>query len=141
MINSKTIKPDTMKQLIIILMSALFIASCTPERIEENEPPPSWIGTYNAPNGDTTFVSENGTYAKLEWGPKNNTGRFIFDSVMVHSNLTFTDNESITVKLFTPPYQEVVTSVGSGTFETNSMQFTFIIDGGGTISFTGVKSN
>ncbi len=129
-----------MKKLLITLTVIIGLFSCSPERIDENEPPPAYLGEYLSGSGDTSFVSENGTFAKIEWAAKNHNGRLTFDSVVVHPDLSFTDNEWVTQKIYTPPYSQIVKNVGSGSFGTNSLQFNFNFNGG-TISFSGIKSN
>lgn len=129
-----------MKTIITILSAIIIFYSCSPERIEENEPLPAYLGEYLSASGDTSFVSENGTYTRIEWSPKNRNERLVFDSVVVNADLTFTDNEKVTKTIYTPPYSETVTNVGTGSFGSNTLQFNFVLDGG-HISFSGVKAN
>jgi hypothetical protein len=129
---------------ILILLPILLIACSKPSDSIEKEPVPdipAWVGTYNQSNGDTAFVSVNGTYCKIEWSPKDVGYRLVFDSVRVASDLTFTTNETTRNKLYTPPWFEDVTATGVGNFHTNNVDFEFIIHSSGHINFSGIKTN
>jgi hypothetical protein len=130
-----------MKTLIIALVASLFILSCSKEGSRSNNEIPAYIGEYNSTKGDTAFVSQNGEYLNIEWNAKDGGYRWKFDSVRVHQDLTISDNEKIGIVIHTPPYYQWVTSVGTGAFGTNTLQFYFVVDGNRHLKFEGIKRN
>jgi hypothetical protein len=113
---------------------AIVLFSCSKESVQREEAIPDYIGIYDAVNGDTAFISINGSYTKIEWSPRFNPHRFVFDSVIVNPDLSFTDNEIC-------DYGEglwLYKSIGSGKFSINTLTFAMKLDGG-DMSFNGIK--
>lgn len=126
-----------MKSLLplLILTTIIFLSCSKSERL--NEVNPSYVGAYNSTSGDTVYVSKNGTFAKIKWSPKN-LPPIVFDSVFVASDLTFTDNETVSRTFTWFPYNTVYYhSIGTGHFGNNTIDFHFNISG--DIFYSGVK--
>lgn len=130
-----------MKTLIIALVASLSILSCTKENQQRVNEVPDYIGEYNSAKGDTAFVSQNGEFIKIEWNVKFRAQRWVFDSVRVHSDSTLTDNEYIRLEKAGIPYFEILSSVGSGKFGKNTLQFHFMVDGNRNAKFEGIKKD
>lgn len=94
---------------------------------------PDYVGKYLSVTGDTLYVSEGeGIYTKFQYSPKNEPiHAILFDSVKVHTDNTFTDNEQVYLFGY---YQ----NVGTGNFGTNTVYFNFNV-GGGTLIYNGIK--
>lgn len=134
-----------MRRVISILITVIILLaySCSkPNDSIQNdiEPPiPNWVGEYHSAAGDSAFVSQNGTYCKIEWAGNGNLTRLAFDSVNISNDLSFTDNEITRRTIYTPPYFQDITCIGTGSFATNTVSFHFVIAGGGHIFFSGIK--
>lgn len=143
-----TFKIKTMKHILPFLLPIILLTySCSKpnDSIQNDTEPviPNWVGEYHSTSGDSAFVSQNGTYCKIEWSPIGVGHRLIFDSVRVSGDLTFTDNEitqNYTYNL-SPPFYEDVTAIGSGRFSSNKIDFQIIVYGSGHINFSGIKKN
>lgn len=131
---------------ILILLPIILLSCSKPNDSIQNETvpePPVWIGTYTNSAGDTSFVSQNGTYCKIEWMPKDLHHSLIFDSVRVAPDFSFTTNEVTESWRYSnaPPFYETITAVGTGKFITNKIDFHFTVDGSGDIFYSGIKRN
>jgi len=81
---------------ILILLPIILLSCSKPNDSIQNETvpePPAYLGTYTNSAGDTSFVSTNGNFCKIEWSPKGVGYRLVFDSVRVVSDNSFTTNE------------------------------------------------
>lgn len=121
-----------MKKTLITLSVILLLVSCEKQGRPLTEDSEYW-GTYLSALGDTLYVSEgSGIYTQFQYSPKDEpTHRILFDSVKVHTDNTFTDNEQVYLFGY---YQ----NVGTGNFSTNTVYFNFNV-GGGTLIYNGVK--
>lgn len=126
-----------MKAFILLFLSAIFLASCTKD-LREGEIP-SYMGTYDDGIGNSAIVSGNGGYTKIDWERSGGLVPYVFDSVVVNQDWTFTDNESVTIQ-WPLPATTTFKSVGVGHFATNTLSFIFVCNGA-TITFNGIKKN
>jgi|JI10StandDraft_1071094.scaffolds.fasta_scaffold528333_2 hypothetical protein len=120
-----------MKKIIIII--SIFLLSCNKENRPENVIiTPSYVGVYNSNAGDTSYVSVTDNYATIRWAAlSGNT--ITFDSVLVATDLTFTNNEYV-------DFGGLRHSLGTGDFiPSNTMYFKFVLDNNATIIFNGIK--
>lgn len=124
------------KYFYLILAITLWILDqgCSKESVPQNKKIINYAGVYDAANGDTAFVSGNGIFTKIEWSPIHNPHRFVFDSIVVNPDFSFTDNEICDYGKGTLFYK----SIGAGNFGTNTMSLHFNLDGG-DIYFNGIK--
>lgn len=121
-----------MKTILFATLIITTILGCT--KGNNTDEPKDIYGMYNSISGDTAFVSINGSYSKIEWSPIHSPHRFVFDSVIVNADLSFTDNEVCDYGKGTFFYK----SIGVGVFGTNAMTLHFNLDGG-DIYFNGVR--
>jgi hypothetical protein len=119
---------------LLIITIALYSCSKNTDNITPIITEPSYIGEYNAINGDTLFVSKvNDTFTKITWCYIGNF-RLIFDSVKVADHdLSFTDNE------YTLYDNQQKQSIGTGNFGNNTALLHFVVDGNVHVRFDGIK--
>jgi hypothetical protein len=123
-----------MKTLIFLSITTILF-SCTKGSVQnKQETTPDYAGTYDSPNGDTAYVSANGSFMKIEWSPLHNPHRFVFDSIIVNTDLSFTDNELCDYGNGIWLYR----SIGSGRISANTLTFAMKLDGG-DMNFNGIK--
>lgn len=122
-----------MKKVLLLLITISLLISCKKENARPTTEDPIYYGTYLSTLGDTLYVSSgNGIYTQFQLSPKNEpNNRILFDSVKVNIDNSFTDNEQ--VYLFGQ-----YSSIGTGSFGTNTVHLNFNI-GGGTLIYNGVK--
>lgn len=124
------------KSIILPLILAAIISlstSCEKDSARPNEVTQDYYGTYVSSIGDTTYVSQNGNYTKFKLCGMGNRGFSItFDSVVVASDKTFTDNEWVVNNGNEP-------CIGSGYFTSTTIQYHFIIGGIANIRQTAIK--
>lgn len=127
-----------MKRLTFILIIGLFAYSCTKQRPTADNPNaanPTYLGTYDAANGDTSYVTKNGNYISIGWANINGNRRIYFDSTNVNSDSTFTVNQIVNYYLWV--YER---AIGTGRFYNNTLQFDIRIDNA-RVLFSGIKRN
>lgn len=123
-----------MKRLIILIITGVLIVSCTKERpATDATPTPTYLGTYDAANGDTSYVTKNGNYISIGWANINGNRRIYFDSTNVNSDSTFSINQIVNEYLWV--YSR---AIGTGRFLNNTLQYEINIDNG-RIRFYGIK--
>ncbi len=126
-----------MKKLIILIqVTALIFLMLSCKKESSSRPAseePEYLGVYVSSIGDTTYVTENGNYAQLKLAAMGNHGFSItFDSVIVASDNTFTDNEWVV-------NNGKESCVGSGKFTSNTIEYHFTIGGIGRINQSAIK--
>ncbi len=122
-----------MKKTLLLLITISLLISCKKESARPTTETPTYIGTYVSNIGDTTYVTENGDYAQLKLCGFQNTGfSLTFDSVIVATDNTFTDNEWVRNNGNEP-------CVGTGHFTSNTIEYHFTIGGIGHISQSAIK--
>ncbi len=120
------------KSLIVIII--VILASCGKEDVDRVPTIPDYVGTYNNTTGDTAYVYETEIdgMINIRWCAMGNAAKINFDSTRILPDLTFTDNQLV-------EYFGLKTSIGSGSFGGNTLQFHFVVDGNGHIDFDGIK--
>lgn len=125
-----------MKRIIPLL---IVIASCSKQSVQRPNATPTYqpyLGTYTSIRGDTAIVNktEDSAIISIYWAAIGNQAKITFDSVRILPNQTFTDNETV-------DYFGNRSSIGSGKFLNNTLDFKFTMNGsyGGDVIFNGVK--
>jgi hypothetical protein len=123
-----------MKKYIVILITTMAFTSCEKPSARPNNIPPAYVGTYLSINRDTVNVTEGqGGLTVIHYLPNSYSfGGIVFDSVIVNSDLTFTDNEEIS---FFGNYN----NIGTGRFGTNTIHIDFSIGYSSKLLYDGIK--
>jgi hypothetical protein len=126
-----------MKKTISIIALCVILFSCSKQRPTTNiDVEPSYLGTYDSRNGDTSYVTKNNQYISIGWANMNGNRRIYFDSTRINPDSTFTVNQIVNEYLWV--YSK---AVGTGRFYNNTLTFEIFIGTNGRITFSGVKRN
>lgn len=123
-----------MKQTIIPLILSIIFFACSKSRpTSPDAVTPSYLGIYDAPNKDTSYVTQNGGYISIGWANRNGNRRIYFDSTDINSDSTFSINQIVNDYLWV--YER---AIGTGRFYNNTLEYDIMV-GTGRIRFYGIK--
>jgi len=129
-----------MKQLIILSVLVILFSCSRSSNTDRQNNLSKYYGIYNSSDGDTMeLTAGNGSYTIFRRAIKNVGTRMICDSVLINEDGSFTDNEIAKIRSGSSDIYYYSTSVGSGSFGTNTIDLYFVLDGAGHFRFNGVK--